>query len=149
MLWKEKMRPLIVCEFVADDGAHAHDQTPLSGGRWLYEQLIQARYYVVFAFDTARLDVLRLSEHGYTPLSMNMRGRVALAEIGVELGIWRGYYRNQKRAWLRWWDQQGDLLLTPPERLEQERRLVEQEQLRTERLAALLRSLSSGAEQEQ
>jgi hypothetical protein len=43
----------------------------------------------------------------------------------------------------------GDMLLTDDEQAALERQLVEQEQWRTERLAALLRSLSSDIEQEE
>lgn len=34
--------------------------------------------------------------------------------------------------WLRWWDEQGNLLLWAPERIEQERPRVEQERQRAE-----------------
>ena len=39
----------------------------------------------------------------------------------VELGIWQGQYYNMELPWLRWWDLQGNLLLTGDERAEQER----------------------------
>jgi hypothetical protein len=54
--------------------------------------------------------------------------------LGVELGIWQGQYQNVTLPWLRWWDSQGNLLLTGDERAEQERQ-------RAERLAAQLRAL--------
>jgi len=52
--------------------------------------------------------------------------------MGVELGIWQGEYQNMELPWLRWWDLQGNLLLTGEERAEQERQ-------RNERLIAQLR----------
>ncbi|MET0097346.1 MAG: Uma2 family endonuclease, partial [Arthrospira platensis] len=81
--------------------------------------------------------------------------------MGVELGIWRGQYSNVELPWLRWWDNQGNLLLTGDERarierqraenqrqraeqaeleLQQERQRVEAERQRAERLAELLRA---------
>lgn len=43
--------------------------------------------------------------------------------MGVELGLWQGNYQNQNQRWLRWWDAQGNLLLTGSEQavLERER----------------------------
>jgi hypothetical protein len=32
------------------------------------------------------------------------------------LGIWQGQYQNMELPWLRWWDEQGNLLLTGEER---------------------------------
>jgi hypothetical protein len=38
----------------------------------------------------------------------------------VELGIWQGRYQNLELPWLRWWDAEGNLLLTGAERAERE-----------------------------
>jgi hypothetical protein len=68
--------------------------------------------------------------------------------LGVELGLWQGEYQNAELPWLRWWDLQGNLLLTGEERAEQEhqraeqeRQRAEQERQRADRLIAQLRSL--------
>jgi len=36
--------------------------------------------------------------------------------MGVELGVWEGNYDNQKLRWLRWWDNEGNVLLIGNER---------------------------------
>ena len=36
--------------------------------------------------------------------------------LGVELGLWQGSYQNQTQLWLRWWDNEGNLLLIGDER---------------------------------
>jgi hypothetical protein len=54
--------------------------------------------------------------------------------MGVELGLWQGEYQNAELPWLRWWDLQGNLLLTGEERAEQETQ-------RANRLTAQLRAL--------
>jgi len=36
--------------------------------------------------------------------------------MGIELGLWQGEYQNMELPWLRWWDLQGNLLLTGEER---------------------------------
>ncbi|MBD2135743.1 Uma2 family endonuclease, partial [Sphaerospermopsis sp. FACHB-1094] len=52
----------------------------------------------------------------------------------VELGIWQSEYQNVDLPWLRWWDLDGNLLLSGEEGAEQER-------LKNERLIAQLRAL--------
>ncbi|MFM6812956.1 MAG: Uma2 family endonuclease, partial [Dolichospermum sp.] len=61
--------------------------------------------------------------------------------LGVELGIWQGEYQNVDLPWLRWWDVDGNLLLSGEERAEQEYQRAEQERLKNERLIAQLRAL--------
>jgi hypothetical protein len=51
------------------------------------------------------------------------------------LGIWQGLYQNAELPWLRWWDDQGNLLLTGYERAEVERQ-------KRERIVEKLRLLS-------
>ena len=36
--------------------------------------------------------------------------------MGLELAIWQGRYQNVELPWLRWWDNQGNPLLTQWER---------------------------------
>jgi predicted transposase/invertase (TIGR01784 family) len=52
--------------------------------------------------------------------------------MGVELGVWEGSYQNQTQRWLRWWDNQGNLLLTGSEQARLERLHTEQERQRAE-----------------
>jgi hypothetical protein len=71
----------------------------------------------------------------------NERNHYPIEPLSVELGIWQGQYQNMEFPWLRWWDAQGNLLLTAEERLEQEQQRAEREQQRAEQLAAQLRAL--------
>ena len=62
--------------------------------------------------------------------------------MGVELGLWQGTYQNQTMLWLRWWDLEGNLLLTGQATAEIERmkRPILVEKLRSltpDQLAAL------------
>ena len=77
----------------------------------------------------------------------NEPGHYPISPLGVELGIWQGYYQNLELPWLRWWDTQGNFLLTGQERAElecqraeQAESQLEQEHRRAERLAAQLRA---------
>lgn len=73
---------------------------------------------------------------------------VWLPDIGLGIGRERGTYQGITREWLYWYDEQGQRLLTPEERIHQaeqhaqqaeERRLQAEE--RAELLAERLRSL--------
>jgi hypothetical protein len=56
------------------------------------------------------------------------------------LGAWQGERENRTGFWLRWWDEQRNLLLWGMEATEQERQRAEQERQRADRLAAQLRA---------
>jgi predicted transposase/invertase (TIGR01784 family) len=65
-------------------------------------------------------------------LEPNDRGHYPIDRMGVELGVWEGSYQNQTQRWLRWWDNQGNLLLTGSEQARLERLHTEQERQRAE-----------------
>ncbi|MDV3350951.1 Uma2 family endonuclease [Leptothoe sp. LEGE 181152] len=68
-------------------------------------------------------------------------GPIWLPEIGLGLGRERGTYLGREREWLYWYDQDGNRLLTPEERVDQTQAQVDQEQARADRLAEKLREL--------
>lgn len=63
--------------------------------------------------------------------------RYWLAEMELFIGVWPGKRENRDGYWLRWWDQEGNLLLWGTELVEQERLAKEtaQQQANQERLA--------------
>lgn len=141
VLWREFIAPLIVIEFVSGDGATERDQTPWTGKFWIYEQVIRPAFYAIYEVARARVEVYHLIEGRYQVLPPNQQGHYSIMPLGVELGIWQGRYQNLALPWLRWWNLQGQLLLTGEERAAQaEQQLVEERQ-RSAQLAAKLRSL--------
>ena len=73
-------------------------------------------------------------------MSPNEQGHYFIEPLGIELGIWQGSYQNQTLSWLRWWDSEGNLLLTGAERAEVEKargdrltNIAEQERQRAEK----------------
>ncbi|WP_017716175.1 Uma2 family endonuclease [Kamptonema formosum] len=151
VLWQELLAPLIVLEFVSGDGTEERDRTPITavqngkgqkcGKFWVYEQVIRVPFYGIYEVKKASVEVYHLVDGFYQVLEANERGHYPIPFLGVELGIWQGQYQNLTLPWLRWWDSQGNLLLTGHERTEQERQRAEQERQRAERLAAQLRAL--------
>lgn len=148
VLWQEIVAPLIVLEFVSGDGQEERERTPYKGKFWVYEQALRVPFYGIYEVTNARVEVYHLVDGHYILLPANERGHYSIPALGVELGIWQGFYQNAVLPWLRWWDSQGNLLLTGEERAEQERlraeqaeSLLEQERLRSTQLAERLRAL--------
>ncbi len=158
VLWREYISPLIALEFASGSGKEERDDTSLSlqnleqgkkpGKFWVYEQIIKIPYYGIYVIKTGNLEVYNLANGVYQKITPNERGHYAIQRLGVELGLWRGSYQNQTQLWLRWWDKDGNLLLTGWEqtelervRIERERKEKERERERADRLAAKLREL--------
>ncbi len=121
VLWKEKVAPEIVMEFTMHDGSFERDRTPLEGKFWIYEQAVQARYYVLFVVPTAELEVHRLENGVYRRLTPNSRGRYPITSLTLELGVWRGRFMNEDAPWIRWYSPRGRMLLLGNEQAEAER----------------------------
>lgn len=142
VLWREFISPLIALEFASGNGEEERDQTPLSrstegevtkpGKFWVYERIIGIPYYGIYEINNGKLEVYKLDGGRYQKLRPNERGRYPIPPLGVELGLWQGSYQNQTQVWLRWWDEQGNLLLIGDERAELERSRAEQERQRAE-----------------
>jgi Uma2 family endonuclease len=155
VMWKEIIAPLIVIEFVSGDGSEERDATfPLAedgakaGKFWVYERAIRVPFYAIYEVEKASVEVYELIGTHYQRLSPNAHGRYPVPDLGVELGIWQGEYFNQTLPWLRWWDQDGNLLLAGDERAEQERERAEQERERAEQERERAEQERERAEQE-
>ncbi|OUL34425.1 Uma2 family endonuclease [Nostoc sp. 106C] len=149
VLWKEYIAPLIVLEFVSGDGTEERDKTPPSQGEagnvgkfWVYEQAIRVPYYGIYEVAKAQVEVYHLVDNAYQIMAPNDRGHYPIAPLGVELGIWQGLYQNAELPWLRWWDEQGNLLLTGEERAIIEQQRAEVERKKRETIVEKLRNLS-------
>lgn len=161
VLWQELIPPLIVIEFASGDGTEERDKTPLSsvlsasslgqteldtgragkpGKFWIYEQVIRPAFYAIYEVKKASVEVYCMVAGKYQLLTANKRGHYPIESLGVELGIWQGWYKNANLPWLRWWDTEGNLLLTGNEKVEQVEVKFEEERQKAERLAAQLRA---------
>ena len=141
VLWQEIVSLLIALEFVSGNGSEERDSTPYQGKFWVYEQAIRIPFYSIYEVEQASVEVYHLIEGRYRLLPANDRGHYPIEPLGVELGIWQGRYKNVELPWLRWWDSQGNLLLTGEERAEQERQRAERAEGENARLREQLRAL--------
>jgi Uma2 family endonuclease len=126
--------PVVVMEFLSDTNEVEYSMKPTYpyGKWWFYEQILQVPVYAIFEPKLGRLEVYRLIAGKYE-LQEADDGRYAIESMGLFLGAWEGKKSQRSGYWLRWWDENGNLLLWGTERVEQER-------LRGDRLAAYLRS---------
>jgi hypothetical protein len=98
-------------------------------------------FYGIYEVRKASIEVYHLIDGHYRLLHPNERNHYPIPPLGVELGIWQGHYKYATLPWLRWWDLQGNLLLTGEERAERAESQLQQELQRAQRLAEQLRAL--------
>ncbi len=112
------------------------------------------RYYVVYdpLHEVMRDDlrIYRLSGGSYV-----RQVAARFPDLGLGMTLWEGEFEEFRRAWLRWTDADGTLILTGQEnaeqahrRAKQEQQRADQEQRRAERLEALLRRAGIDPEHE-
>ncbi|MEH2451413.1 Uma2 family endonuclease [Nostoc sp.] len=143
--------PVIVMEFLSDtEGSEYSIKPTYPPGKWFYyEQILQVPNYAIFEPDGGVLEVYRLDDSGHYQLkSADVNNRYWIAEMNLFLGIWQGGRENRTGYWLRWWDENGELLLWGSELVAKEQqeknaaqKRAEQERQRAEQLAAQLRAL--------
>jgi hypothetical protein len=99
----------------------------------LYEQTFHTTNY--FIYDPINTDFLKgwhlRFGRSYQQLEANEKGWLWCKSLDLWVGKWEGIFENQKGSWLRFYHQDGSLVLLPEEAAKQ----------RAERLAARLREL--------
>lgn len=128
--------PALVLEFLSDTegGEYSIKETYPPGKFFFYEQILQVPNYGIFEPETGTLELYQLNnEKRYQLALVNEQSRFWIPEMQLFLGVWQGNRENRNSCWLRWWDEQGNLLLWGAERIEIECQ-------RAERLAAQLRA---------
>ncbi|WP_434685308.1 Uma2 family endonuclease [Pseudanabaena minima] len=129
VLWQEFIAPLIILEFVSGTGKEERDRTPWTGKFFIYEQVIRPAFYGIYESQKSSIELYRHVTNHFELVPANERGHFPIEELGVEIGIWQGVYQNLELPWLRWWDADGNLLLTGWETSEQEKLIAQQERL--------------------
>ncbi|WP_416244724.1 Uma2 family endonuclease [Crocosphaera sp. XPORK-15E] len=120
--------PMIVMEFLSDtEGGEYSSKRTFPPGKWFfYEQILQVPNYIIFEPNSGTLEVHRLHDSkGYELQSPDENNRYWIEEIGLFLGVWAGKRENREGNWLRWWDQEGNLLLWGTERVQKEQEAKE------------------------
>ena len=164
VVWQEGVNPFVIVELLSpgtekeDLGENVNEEklTHESGNgagngqviqnqmdgkpprKWdVYEQVLRVPYYVVFSRYTNRLRVFELEAGHYLELELS-ESRVWMSDLNLGLGLWEGEFLGIDRLWLRWYDIDGNWILTPEE---QERLRAEVAESRAEEAEAQLESL--------
>ena len=135
--------PAIVMEFISDtEGGEYSSKPTYPPGKWFfYEQILQVPNYVIFEPDSGVLEVYQLDNSGrYKLQTADENNRYWIAQMQLSLGVWEGIRENRTGYWLRWWNENGELLLWGSELAIMERQRAEAESQRAERLAQQLRA---------
>lgn len=129
VLWEENhIVPILVLEVVSQTRRGEY-----SSKKQMYAEL-GVLYYAIYNPQRRRkspLEVYHLVNGAYV---LQPGNPVWLPEISLGIGRERGTYQGITREWLYWYDEQGQRLLTPEER-------ILQAEQRAEKLAERLRSL--------
>ncbi|MBD2777725.1 Uma2 family endonuclease [Iningainema tapete] len=124
VLWEENVVPIFVLEVVSKKYRGEYTKKKRK-----YAEM-GVLFYAVYSSRRRRkprLEVYRLVNGSYELLPGNP---VWLPEIGLAIGFERGTYQGILREWLYWYDEQGQRLLTPEERITQAEELATVERQR-------------------
>jgi Uma2 family endonuclease len=118
-VWKKENRSYLIWEYGKPPDVVVEIVSNRKGQETGYKLTQYARlgiaYYVIY--DPARLlsnkllYVYTLKESRYQESKKSW-----LAQVGVGVTLWQGRYRDMEGTWLRWQDEDGNLLLTGKER---------------------------------
>lgn len=154
VVWEEKGRhPDVIFEFLSPSTR----KTDLGLKKRIYERTFKTHEYYCFDYlNPTGEDSLfgwRLNRRGvYLPIAADSQGRLWSEKLELSIGRWSGCYNRDNTVWMRFYQPDGELVLTFAEaaqqHAEQETRLAEQETRRAEqadkraqRLAAQLRAM--------
>ncbi|MGB3651728.1 MAG: Uma2 family endonuclease [Rivularia sp. (in: cyanobacteria)] len=129
--------PVIVMEFLSDtEGGEYSSKPTYPPGKWFfYEQILQVPNYAIFEPDTG-LEVYQLDDSGqYKLQTADANNRYWIAQMQLSLGVWQGMRENRTGYWLRWWNENYELLLWGSELAIKERQRAEAESQRAEALS--------------
>lgn len=134
LVWKFGKTPEVVIEIVSNQ-----DGEELDKKLKIYEKM-RVYHYVVYDpnlnLGDKVLRVYSLKARRYVETTNNW-----LEEIGLGLTLWEGEFEGRNDTWLRWCDQDDNVLMTGDERAKQEKQRAENAEKRAQLLAERLRAL--------
>jgi len=142
VVWEEEGHyPDVIVELMSSSTAEVDTGTKKD----IYERVFRTPDYFVFnPFNPSSLQGWHLdASQRYQLLAPNEQGWLWCQTLNFWLGTWEGTIDRETALWLRFYDQQGNLVLLPEEAAQQQ---AEQEHQRAERLAARLRELGEDPE---
>ena len=114
VVWQENGRyPDVIIELMSPSTA----AIDVGVKKDIYEQIFRTPdYYLFNPFELDSLQGWRLDlEQGYQALNPNSQGWLWCQRLGLWLGTWEGTIEDKLGIWLRFYDQQGNLVPLPEE----------------------------------
>lgn len=146
VIWQEGVSPFVVVELISP-GTEKEDLGETQRGadgiptKWeVYEQILRVPYYVVFDRYSNQLRGFHLVGGHYQPIDLT-NDRIFISEWNLSLGSWQGNYQGIERLWLRWYGNDGELLLTDSEQRDVAESRAQRAEQRAEALAERLAAL--------
>ena len=119
-LWEFGKPPDVAIEIVSNTVGNEDGEKKKKYARML------VKWYVIYdpqnQIMTDKLTVYRLRDFEY-----EQQEYAQFPSLNLGLKLWEGTYEGKPETWLRWMDENGDLILTGRERAEQERQIAEQQ----------------------
>lgn len=153
VVWQEQVNPLIVVELLSpstekeDLGQVTKDDKEIPTKWDVYEKILRVPFYFTYDHLTQQIHAFRLEGDVYASFLANDETRFLIPNVGLYLGLWQDSYQNINETWLRWFDEQGNLVSTPLEKKaqekEHERTEKERERAEKEALADKLATLNA------
>ncbi|BAZ79149.1 Uma2 family endonuclease [Sphaerospermopsis kisseleviana CS-549] len=157
VVWQEFVNPYIVVELLSpgtekEDLGQTLRDVEKPPTKWeVYEQILRVPYYAIFDRYQSEFRMFELKGAHYTEVNLSDL-RFWIPDLELGLGVWQGSYKNVNMPWLRWYDQDGNWVLTPVEeereKVEQERQKAEQERQKAEQERQKAEQERQKAEQE-
>ena len=124
-IWEYGKPPDVVIEIVSNQKGEEAERKLRA-----YAQL-GVDYYVIFD-PTEQLGAEPLRVYGQHEGAYRQLAEGTLPTVRLGVVLWQGVYEGLEQTWLRWYDQEGRLILTGAERAEHEHQRAEHEHQRAE-----------------
>ena len=136
--WEEGGRlPDVIFELLSKSNTLAHREAK----KELYARVFGTAEYFVTARKGRRLDGFRLAGGTYQPIVPDDRGWLWSEQLGLFVGLWQGWFGDQKAGWVRLYRPDGTQVPSPQERAEVAEQRAEVAEQRAEAAEAELARL--------
>ncbi len=98
--------------FIMELLSETTEREDLGTKKVIYEQTFHTPEYCCYDPETNKLFGWRLTNGKYEPIAANDKGWLWLNEAQLWLGMWHGVYHGLEADWPRFFDPQGNLILT-------------------------------------
>ncbi|ACK66458.1 protein of unknown function DUF820 [Rippkaea orientalis PCC 8801] len=146
VVWNENGRyPDVIVELMSPSTA-VIDKTIKKD---LYEQIFKTKEYYIFdPFESNSLQGWRLDDHQhYQEIIRDQRGWLSSETLELYLGTWYGTIHHESASWLRFYNQEGHLILLPEEAAQQQAEIAQQQAEMAKQQAKMAEERAETAEQ--